>query len=306
MPLRWHRKRIYKMAMTDNEFHSVLQDDIDFINENLQRLLSTLGTGRAAEAMRYSLENGGKRIRPVLCLEFARALGCGREKAMHFAAAVEFVHTYSLIHDDLPCMDDDDMRRGKPSCHKRFGEAIALLAGDSLLTHSFSLIASAPLSAEKRAEAAAVLAEKSGLCGMAGGQVLDLEYESAGAPADRLLAMYEMKTSALIEAACMLGCIAAGASEVQLCSAEAFARSLGLAFQIQDDILDITGSSEQLGKPAGSDEKNNKTTYASALGVETARCNAQEYTAAALGALGSFENAQFIEALAVRLLSRNK
>ncbi|MCD7722378.1 MAG: polyprenyl synthetase family protein [Clostridiales bacterium] len=291
--------------MTDFEFNSVLTNDIEFINEKLPQFLGTF-SGDLAEAMLYSLENGGKRIRPVLCLEFAKALGCEREKAINFAAAVEFVHTYSLIHDDLPCMDNDDMRRGRPSCHKRFGEALALLAGDSLLTHAFLIAAKAPLSAEKRAAAVEVLARQSGLSGMAGGQALDLKYESCGAASDKLISMYEMKTSALIAAACLLGCIAAGADESRLHAANDFACNLGLAFQIQDDILDIVGSSEQLGKPAGSDEKNNKTTYSSLLGIELAQAKAREYTDAALGALCRFESAGFIKELAVRLLSRNK
>ncbi len=293
--------------MTKDKFSIILNDDIQFINLKLSSYLNGFKCpSEIIEAMRYSIDNGGKRVRPVLCIEFAKALGCDKDNAANFACAVEFIHTYSLIHDDLPCMDNDDMRRGKPSCHKYFNEALALLAGDGLLTEAFGLIAKAPLAPEKCTKAIEVLSRYSGISGMVGGQVLDLKYESGKPSADELLQMYEMKTGDLIICACELGCIAAGADEYQIQKAREYAVSLGLAFQIQDDILDIIGDGEQIGKPVGSDEKNNKVTFASLLGVEDAKKVAERYTNAALEALNAFENSDFMKAFALALLSRNK
>ncbi len=296
---------VYKM--NKEEFDSVLNRDVDYINEKIKETMRGLNEPRElSEAMAYSLQNGGKRVRPVLCLEFAKALGAKADDAANFALAVEFIHTYSLIHDDMPEMDNDDMRRGELSCHKKFGAATALLAGDTLLTEAFNLVASAPLSPESRAAAVSCLSKKSGIFGMAGGQMLDLQYEKEKASLEETLNMYGMKTSALLQAACVLGCIAAGASESKIKAAEAFAMNLGLAFQIKDDLLDITGETAIIGKPAGSDKKNDKNTVAELLGVEKATEEVTKYTTLALEALGEFENTEFIEKLSLQLISREK
>uniref|UniRef100_UPI0040297259 polyprenyl synthetase family protein n=1 Tax=Eubacterium sp. TaxID=142586 RepID=UPI0040297259 len=264
------------------------------------------GQDEVVEAMKYSLVNGGKRLRPILCLEFAKACGGDRFDALDFACAVEYIHTYSLIHDDLPCMDDDDMRRGKPSCHKQFGEATALLAGDALLTHAFQIVAGAELDDSKIALACGLLAQNAGVQGMVGGQVIDLKYESESPDLRQLLSVHRLKTGALISAACLLGCIAAGADDKKIAAASAYAYDLGVAFQIKDDILDVTGSSEELGKPVGSDEDNNKTTYVSLRGIENAQKDVEKLTSAAISRLSEFQNTEFLEALSRYLVNRNK
>ena len=290
------------------QFKNILDKDIDIIEKAILERLPVCEDNQdeVAEAMKYSLANGGKRLRPVFCLEFAACCGLEKSKALDFACAVEYIHTYSLIHDDLPCMDDDDFRRGKPSCHKKFGEATALLAGDALLTHAFELIANADLPAEKRIKAVSVLSAKSGVCGMIGGQVIDLKYESECPDLPQILSVHKLKTGALISAACLLGCIAAGASAKQTEAAEKFAYNLGIAFQIKDDILDVIGDSEELGKPIGSDAENNKTTYVSLKGVEEAQSDVEKYTAKALSSLSEFDHSEFIEILASGLINRSK
>ncbi|MBR6634942.1 MAG: polyprenyl synthetase family protein, partial [Clostridia bacterium] len=190
--------------------------------------------------MLYSLKNGGKRVRPMLVLEFCRVCGGDVQAALPFACAVEMIHTYSLIHDDLPCMDDDDFRRGMPSCHKQYGEATALLAGDGLLTLAFSVLSKAALSAERKIEAVKVLADCAGHLGMIGGQTMDLAHEGQKITLDQLRKTDALKTGRLIRCACALGCIAAGADEEMHKAAEKYADSIGLAFQIVDDLLDIT------------------------------------------------------------------
>ena len=257
------------------------------------------------EMLRYSLESGGKRVRPLLCLQFCAAAGGDVNKALPFAAAVEFVHTYSLIHDDLPCMDNDDYRRGKLSSHKKYGEANALLAGDALLTHAFSLIAQAALdgrvSASASVKAAAELSRLCGAAGMIGGQYIDLAYENKAATADVLFQQDALKTAALIEAACVLGLIAADAGEEQLCAARRFAQGLGLAFQITDDILEVTEQG------VSSDEVNGKATYVSLMGMEQARERAGTYTESAVKALDIFgDQAAELKRLADALLRRTK
>ena len=213
------------------------------------------------DVMAYSLRNGGKRIRPVLTLEFCRLCGKAPESALAFACAVEYIHTYSLIHDDLPCMDNDDMRRGQPSSHIRFGEANALLGGDALLTRAFGILAAADLPPALIVRAVDALADAAGVCGMIGGQYLDLDGEGKPLTADQLQTIDRLKTGALIRCACVLGCIAADADYEQIDAAERFAENLGMAFQITDDILDVTADAQTLGKPVGSDVKNNKNIY---------------------------------------------
>lgn len=294
--------------MTKLEFDNIMNNDISLVESRLTELLPKCSNGQdeVVEAMKYSLVNGGKRLRPVLCIEFAKACGGDRFDALDFACAVEYIHTYSLIHDDLPCMDDDDMRRGKPSCHKQFGEATALLAGDALLTNAFQIVAGAELDASKIALACGLLAQNAGVQGMVGGQVIDLKYESETPDLRQLLAVHRLKTGALISAACLLGCIAAGADDKKISAASAFAYDLGVAFQIKDDILDVTGSSEELGKPVGSDEENNKTTYVTLRGIENAQKDVEKLTSAAISRLSEFQNTEFLEALSLYLVNRNK
>jgi len=294
--------------MTDFEFNNILNNDIRKIENSLMYYLpeSLDGQTEVVDAMRYSLSNGGKRIRPVLALEFAKACGADRNDALDFACAIEYIHTYSLIHDDLPCMDNDDMRRGKPSCHKQFGEDTALLAGDALLTHAFEIVGNSDLSDDKKAMAVSLLAQNSGVTGMIGGQVIDLKFEKGNPTVNELLTVYKLKTGALISAACLMGCIAAGASSKQLSAASKFAYNLGIAFQIQDDILDIIGDEDKLGKPVGSDESNNKTTYVSIVGIEKAKHDVKILTDNAIKELDNFENTEFIAQLALSLVNRDK
>ena len=240
----------------------------------------------AAQAMKYSLLSGGKRIRPILLLEFYALCGGMGGSALNFAAALEMIHTYSLIHDDLPCMDNDDMRRGRPSCHKAFGEDTALLAGDALLTLAFKTAAETDgIPADRVLKAIAVLAENAGISGMVGGQVEDLAFEKSGATIEQLRGMYLKKTSCLLSAAAVCGSILAGADDEELKYAAEYAEKLGLAFQIIDDILDCTSDEKTLGKPIGSDEKNGKTTYVTLLGVEGCREQVVEHTRLAKDAL---------------------
>ena len=279
----------------------------DALMSYLEKKASSHGEEIMREAMSYSVENGGKRIRPVLTLEFCRLCGGDVEAALPFACAIEFIHTYSLIHDDLPCMDDDDMRRGKPSSHIRFGEANALLAGDSLLTLAFETALSAEKSdASTVVKAASIIAEAAGRAGMIAGQVLDLENENRIVTADDLRQVDELKTGELIRAACLLGCTAAGADSEKCAAAVSFARNLGLAFQVVDDILDVTSDAATLGKPIGSDESNNKNTYVSLLGLSGAQEAAGKLTAAAIDALDVFGgDADFLIDLSKKLLSRS-
>lgn len=282
------------------------------INNALMSRLSVepsgAGEAKMLEAMRYSVENGGKRIRPMLTLEFCRMCGGSVEAALPLACAIEFIHTYSLIHDDLPCMDDDDMRRGKPSSHIKFGEANALLAGDSLLTFAFQSAGEAEdIPADAVAKAVSLLARASGCAGMIAGQVQDLENENKTVAADDLRSVDILKTGELIRCACQLGCIAAEADDMKLEAARVYAENLGIAFQIVDDILDVTSDEATLGKPVGSDAENCKNTYVSLLGLEEAKRIAAELTRKAIDALGVFgDESEFLVSLSKKLLSRNK
>lgn len=260
-----------------------------------------------SDAMLYSLKAGGKRIRPLLTLEFCKACGGDEEKAMPFACAVEMIHTYSLIHDDLPCMDNDDYRRGKPSNHKVFGEAFALLAGDALQSLAFEIMLSPKtgVPAQAALESAYILARCCGPDGMVGGQGIDLLNEGKTVSAEILREMDSKKTGALIKAACCMGCVAAGADEEKTKAAKAFAENIGIAFQIVDDILDVTSTSEVLGKPIGSDEENQKSTYVSAFGIEKCRELVNEYTQNAVDALDVFDgNKDFLKEFAKGLAKR--
>lgn len=294
--------------MTEFEFDNILKNDIRKVENSLLSYIPDAKDGQfsVAEAMQYSLINGGKRIRPVLALEFARACGGSRDDCLACACALEYIHTYSLIHDDLPCMDNDDLRRGKPSCHKQFDEATALLAGDALLTHAFEIVSDCDLSDDKKVMAISLLSQNSGVAGMIGGQVIDLLFEQGNPALKDLLTVYKLKTGALISAACLLGCISAGASSEQLSAASKFAYSLGIAFQIQDDILDIIGDQDKLGKPVGSDADNSKKTYVSIVGIEKAKQDVKKLTNNAVSQLEFFEDTEFIKLLAYKLVNREK
>lgn len=294
--------------MTEYEFDNILKDDISLIDRAIIDFLPQCRDNQdeVAEAMKYSLSNGGKRLRPVFCLEFAACLGLSKKEALPFACALEYIHTYSLIHDDLPCMDNDDFRRGKPSCHKKFGEAVALLAGDALLTHAFQIITESELSDYKKINAVSLLSQNSGACGMIGGQVIDLKYEKGKPNLNQILSVHKLKTGALISAACLMGCIAGGATEKQMAAASKFAYTLGIAFQIKDDILDVTGDSALLGKPVGSDAENNKTTYVTLEGLDKAQRDVQQLTDNAVVLLENFNNNDFLVMLAEKLVNRNK
>ena len=263
------------------------------------------------DAVRYSLNLKGKRVRPSLTLAFAELCGGDVDAAMPFACAVEMVHTYSLIHDDLPCMDDDDFRRGQPANHKVFGEDIALLAGDALQSMAYAAMLSdeaiAAVGGERAARAARILAEKSGLLGMVGGQVIDLSMEHKTVDIELVQLMEEKKTANLIEAACMMGCVVAGADDEKITAAECYAHSIGLAFQIMDDILDVTSTAEELGKPIGSDADNEKNTYMSLLGIDRCRALVKLLTDEAIEALTVFEgDTSDLAEFAVALSNRTK
>ncbi|MCR5208111.1 MAG: polyprenyl synthetase family protein [Eubacterium sp.] len=294
--------------MTGIELIEKTDEYTRMINEALLASLPVAVDGQqeVVRAMRYSIENGGKRIRPILVLEFCRICGGDIEKALPFACAVEFVHTYSLIHDDLPCMDDDDLRRGKPSCHIKFKESTALLAGDALLTHAFECLANAELDEGIIASAVMLLAQNAGVNGMIGGQVLDLKFETEDPSIRELVTVHKLKTGALISAACLLGCIAAGADSEKLAAASGFAYNLGVAFQIKDDILDVIGDEEVLGKPTGSDEDNNKNTYVSMVGIDKAELDVETLTEKAVKCLNEFEDNGFLTAFANQLMNRIK
>lgn len=294
-------------------FEEKLNNYVDMINEAAHRFVcaesfegrKSSGLEKMLEAMAYSLENGGKRIRPVLTLEFCRICGGDVESALPFALAAEMIHTYSLIHDDLPCMDDDDMRRGKPSSHKVFGYANALLAGDGLLTLAFETVLSASLDAQKKALAGLELAKAAGCSGMIAGQVMDLENEGKKVSVETIAATDRLKTGEMIRVSAVMGCIAAGADEEKIKAAETYCNKIGLAFQIVDDILDVTSSEAELGKPIGSDKDNEKSTYVSLLGLEESKKTAERLTEEAKESLIIFgEEGDFLLRLADTLINR--
>ncbi len=286
-----------------------LKDAAAKVEEALKSYLSTEYTGNTvvADAMRYSTLGGGKRIRAFLVLEFCRLFGGREEAAMPFACALECIHAYSLIHDDLPCMDDDDLRRGKPSCHVQFGEAEALLAGDALLTLAFELCASNRYASHQAVRfAVGQLAREAGAVGMVGGQTLDLANEVE--EYFDLRRIYLMKTGALIRAACLLGYYAACDTPTlrETENISLYAESVGLAFQIHDDILDVKSDTATLGKTVGSDEKNNKKTILAFFDLKDAEAEEEQLSHLSLEALADYENSDLLCDLAVWLLSRNK
>ena len=283
---------------------------LEMINRRLTALLPvcTYDAPDVCDAMRYSLDGGGKRIRPVLLLESCCLCGGDAADALDFACALEMIHTYSLVHDDLPCMDDDDMRRGKPACHIAFGEATAVLAGDALLTQAFAAAANSEAAKKTPAralEAIALLSKYAGAEGMIGGQAVDLQSEGKTIALSRLQTMDSLKTGALMRAACEIGAVLAGADDEKRTALVRYAEALGQAFQIVDDILDVTSDEKTLGKPIGSDAELQKSTYVSLLGLDRAKAAARDCTAAAIEALAVFgEDAAFLRSLAENLMTR--
>ena len=287
----------------DNKYISIIEEFLPTLlpNEDCYEKVVT-------QAMKYSLLAPGKRIRPTLLLAFCEACSGNMYNALPYACAVEMIHSYSLIHDDLPCMDDDDLRRGRPSNHIVFGEDIALLAGDALQTLAFeSMLSEEALSKTgiNGAKAAGILARAAGANGMVGGQTIDLTTEGKSPSLEIIKDMYSKKTGRLIKAPCVMGCVLAGADERKISAAEGFAENIGLAFQIVDDILDIVSDTNTLGKPVGSDKENGKVNYVTILGIEQSRKKVEELTNAAIRKLDAFENdTEFLRTLAAELAAR--
>lgn len=281
----------------------LLKDYTALVNAWLEK--SITGEYGLAPSMLYSLMAGGKRVRPTLALEFARITGGSFEKALPAACAIEMIHTYSLIHDDLPCMDDDDLRRGKPTNHIVFGESTATLAGDALQSLAFSAIMHSELPDAVKVKCAGILADAAGYRGMCQGQYLDIEAEGRRLSAPELDEINDHKTGALLSAACMMGVAAAEGSEAQMKAAEEFGRKLGLAFQIRDDVLDVISSTEELGKPVGSDAEEEKNTYMELFGRDECEKRIHELTAEAISALErGFDDVQLLKELALSLEKR--
>ncbi|MBR5322815.1 MAG: polyprenyl synthetase family protein [Clostridia bacterium] len=288
-------------------FKDLLKSDLLLVDDALEKYLVTKDGmfPKLFESMKYTTMAGGKRIRAFLTLMFARLAGGKAESAVPYACALEMIHAYSLIHDDLPCMDNDDMRRGKPSNHIVYGEANALLAGDALLTYAFEVCASNKfVEPARNARAVGVLAKCAGPCGMVGGQVLDLEGEKRKLNQEELHHVHNLKTSALIRAACVLGCCASQDGDGYIEKAKIYGQNIGLAFQVVDDILDVTSDEETLGKPIGSDAENNKTTYMDFMTLEEAADYARKLTDEACEVIGQGEAAEILKELAYYLLER--
>ena len=295
--------------MTQQQYKETVQAWAQRTEQRLEELCDEYlpQDAEIGQAARYSLLGGGKRVRAVLTLAACELAGAPAEQALAYACALEMLHCYSLIHDDLPCMDDDDFRRGRPSCHKQYGEATALLAADALVTAAFEVIANAALPAQSRVQAVAVLAKAGGARGMLYGQELDKRYETQPASEEQLRTLHAHKTGALIVAAVELGCLAAGADEALRAALAQYAAELGLVFQIVDDILDVTATTAELGKPAGSDASMDKTTFVTLYGLQGARALAENHNRAALDALQGFgEEAALLRLLADDLLQRKK
>lgn len=272
---------------------NLIAENEKYIESNLKKFFinKDIDYKIVLDAMEYSLLVGGKRIRPLFLLEFMEICGGKKQDAVDFACAIEMIHTYSLIHDDLPCMDNDDLRRGKPSCHKAFSEDTALLAGDALLTYAFEITSqTASKDATRRLKAINTLAKYAGVNGMIGGQQIDLLNEGKEVPKELLLKTYSLKTGGLIKAAAEIGAILAGANEKEIKAAKKYAENIGLAFQIVDDILDVVADEKLLGKPVGSDKENLKFTYVSAFGLENAKQKVKELTNEAIEVLNIFSN----------------
>ncbi len=285
-----------------------LADYKQVIETNLEKLFAENSIPRELkQAMQYSLAAGGKRLRPVLCLVWGQAFGLKREDILDFATSLELIHTYSLVHDDLPAMDNDDYRRGKPANHIRFGESTAILAGDALLTEAFRLMLTTRLQPERVRQATAEVAASTGPRGMVGGQVIDMSLsEDPETGLDSLKQMHGMKTAELIKVSCLSGAILAGAKDEDLDNVRTFGTSIGLAFQVADDILDVEGDNASLGKPVGSDQEAGKTTYPSLIGLEESKKTANQLVDKALERINPYqgEHADFLRDLSNYIVQR--
>lgn len=289
--------------MNEKEYKALIESALDKVLDSA----SSVPQAGLAEAMRYSLLAGGKRIRPMLVLEFCRVAGGDIESALPVACAIEMLHTYSLIHDDLPCMDNDDLRRGRPTNHKVYGECVAVLAGDALQAEAFRNILSSKLPADRKALCGEILAEAVGFDGMCGGQYLDMLGEGKALTEQELTDINSRKTGALLIAACQMGVAAAGGTRLQMDAAGHYGAAIGMAFQIRDDMLDVLSSTEELGKPIGSDAQENKNTYMALMGEDGCRKTIDRLTTLAKGVLEeAFEDTAFLSDLADQLATRNK
>ena len=287
--------------MTQLEYKEIIEKELEKCFANADKLPQA----GLAESMRYSLLAGGKRIRPMLVLEFCRVSGGDIAAALPVACAIEMLHTYSLIHDDLPCMDNDELRRGMPTNHVVYGECTAVLAGDTLQAEAFGSILRSSLPAERRALCAQLLADAVGLDGMCGGQFLDMQGEGKILNEQQLTDINSRKTGALLIAACQMGVAAAGGTELQLAAAAHYGAAVGLAFQIRDDMLDVLSTDTELGKPVGSDAQENKNTYMALFGEERCRSTIEKLTDSAQTILSeAFEDTAFLSELARSLAVR--
>lgn len=300
------------MGFDSSKFRLELQSRKEYVDKCLEQYLRDTDAFPPTihQAMHYAVFNGGKRLRPILVFEGAALAGGNRLSVIPAACALEMMHSYSLVHDDLPAMDDDDFRRGKPTCHRVFGEANAILTGDALLTRAFELLAqNAMIKGVNPGRVLRVIEEVSqaaGSQGMVGGQVLDLESEGKNIEEPDLETIHRLKTGELFKAALRAGALLAGMAEEELSCLDSYARGFGLAFQITDDILDVQGDEALIGKPVGSDEKNNKITYPRLYGLEGAQVLARENVEACLNSLKGFgEQAAFLRNLALFLLERD-
>ena len=272
-----------------------LNEYTPLINDRLYEFIEKMDAPqKLKEAMLYSISAGGKRLRPCLMMQFYKVLGYNPKEILDFACAVEMIHTYSLIHDDLPCMDDDDMRRGKPSCHIAFGEDIALLAGDAMLTAAFE-IASENTDTANAVKCINLLAKAAGMCGMCAGQCLDLQSENRQISADELKEIHKGKTVAMIKICAQVACAMANVSQDVTLKCEKYCDNIGLAFQIRDDVLDKIGDEELLGKPINSDCENNKNTYVSFYGLEKCNEYVDTLTSGAIDAVSDFDDGSLSE-----------
>ncbi len=294
--------------MTRKQMKTTLESYRERIESFLQTCLKDDSIPeRLQSAMEYSLFAGGKRIRPILCLIWAELVSGAREHPLGFACSLECIHTYSLVHDDLPAMDDDDLRRGQPSNHIKYGQALAILAGDGLLTEAFSLMLSHDRHPERTLQAAAEVARAAGPRGMVGGQVLDILMTGKGqGDLEMLKSMHSLKTGALLRASCLSGAMLAGADQDDLSQADQYGTAIGLAFQIADDILDITGEEQAIGKPVGSDESRGKLTYPSLLGLDESKALGFRMVEQATTALEKYSGpqSQFLADLARYIMER--
>lgn len=284
-----------------------LKEKIEIIDEALDKYLPEQDNPQSViyRAMRYSVFAGGKRLRPILMTEVCGMCGGSIDDVMPFACAMEMIHTYSLIHDDLPAMDNDNLRRGMPTSHIKFGEATAILAGDALLNKAFETVANYGSDAPNAMRAIAILANSSGTEGMIGGQIVDMESEGKDIAIEQLRYIHLLKTGSIIRSSCVIGAVIAGADEREVNAVDEFASNLGVAFQIRDDILDVTGTEAELGKPVGSDEKSDKNTYVKLLGLEKSKELVAEYSNKALAALDIFgAKAEFLKRLTNYLTDR--